>query len=149
MPSPLHRTRSIVLFYGTLLLFAGLLTGLPFAMSIRYEWGDDVVRAWRVAHTSMVTGGLLYLGIAGTLDGYALSPRTLKTLQRSLIVAAIALLVVLPVGAMTGERGLRLGDSVIGTLVALGFLVMGAAVFHAVGLLVVGAYRALREPREG
>ncbi|HLA63890.1 MAG TPA: hypothetical protein VK610_05650, partial [Rhodothermales bacterium] len=91
-------------------------------------------------------GGLLYLGVAGVVDRLVVGAKALRVLARSGVVAAWALLVVVPGGALAGERGLVLGESVVGTLVALGFVVMGGAITVFVVTLTVGAWAALRAP---
>ncbi|HYE95815.1 MAG TPA: hypothetical protein VD962_06365 [Rubricoccaceae bacterium] len=144
MPTSLLHARRLIVFYGAVLLFGGILLGLPFAAAIRFEWGADAERSWRAAHTSVLTGGLLYLGIAAVLDGLVLSPAQRQVLVRSLLVAMGALLIVVPVAAAVGDRGVNLGVSVIGTFVALGFVVMGVAITTALWLLLAGAYEALR-----
>ena len=50
-----------LLLHGSIVLLCGLLSGLPFWIAIVRGTSDGAVRAWRVAHTTLITCGLLML----------------------------------------------------------------------------------------
>src|SRR5207248_1591905 len=56
-------TKQLVL-HGGIVLLIGLLCGAPLGSAVVRGKGEEAVRAWRVAHTSLVTGGILLLAVA-------------------------------------------------------------------------------------
>ena len=45
-----ERDQVRLLFHGSIVLLVGLLSGVPMGQAITGGWGEEVVRAWRVAH---------------------------------------------------------------------------------------------------
>src|SRR3970282_230745 len=69
-----------LIFHGAVVLLVGLLCGAPMGRSIVRGRPESVVRAWRVAHTSLVLGGVLLLALGGIVTYLALSPPALALL---------------------------------------------------------------------
>jgi hypothetical protein len=55
------------MFHGSVVLLAGLLSGMPMAGAINKNKGEDTVRAWRVAHSRLAMVGIMMLTIAATI----------------------------------------------------------------------------------
>lgn len=135
---------AILVFHGALLLLVGNLAGLPFSVAIEEDWGPDAVRAWRVAHTSLVMGAVLYVAI-GAARSYVALPRWAASLLVWLLVGtAYVFSSALFLGASIGARGLAATGGPLHLLVFLGFGFSVSALFAASGLFLWGTCRALR-----
>jgi hypothetical protein len=141
-----HRQAGLLVFHGALLLLVGNLTGIPFAGAIQDGWGPDAVRAWRVAHTSLVMGGLLYVAMGAARAHISLSPGAAAALVGTLIATAYVFTFALILGASIGARGLSGEGPVLHGLVFGLFAFSVLALFGASGLFLWGAWRALARP---
>jgi len=127
-----------LLAHGAIILLLGVLTGIPFWLAIISKQSADVIRAWRVAHGTLVMDGLLLL-VAGLLIPYLPpTPLFLAVLGWSLVVSAYGFAVALIGGALLRERGLTPGRSALSLVmfVAHGVGAVGAVV--GTGLLAWG-----------
>lgn len=133
-----------LVFHGLLLVVLGMLVGFSFHYAITEHSGPDAERAWRVAHTSLVGGGALYLAL-GAVAGHLVLPRRVAALAVwTLVFAAYAFSFGFVVGPAIGARGLEpvgppLHVAVFG-LLAVALLLLLAAMF----ILLWGAYAGLR-----
>jgi hypothetical protein len=140
-------TRKSVLriaFHGTLLIVLGMLVGLPFVNAITGGSGPEVVRAWRVAHTSLVTAGTLYIAVAAVGHHLVLSARSANVITGSLVTSAYAFAFAFVVGPAVGARGLEPSGPALHLLV---FAILAAsllATFVATLLVLRGLYAAMR-----
>src|SRR5229473_1739381 len=91
-----------LIFHGAVVLLVGLLCGAPMGRSIVRGRPESVVRAWRVAHSSLVLGGVLLLALGGVVTYLALSPPALALLVLAFIASSYAFAIVLPLGAHYG-----------------------------------------------
>jgi hypothetical protein len=134
----------LLLFHGVLLVVLGMLVGVPFREAITGHWGAEAERSWRVAHTSLVGGGALYLALAGVAHHLALGPRAAAFVVGSLVFAAYAFALGFVLGPAVGARGLEpVGPGlhiVIFAILAASLLL----VFLAMGVVLWGALAALR-----
>jgi hypothetical protein len=144
-------TRRMVLLlvlHGLLLLVVGMLVGLGFGDAITRHAGPDAERAWRVAHTSLMGLGALYLAMAAVAHTLVLSPRVAALAAWFLVVGAYASAVAFTLGPAVGARGLQPVGPPLHVAV---FAVLNLAVllvFVATLLFLWGAYTALRAERE-
>ena len=133
-----------LVFHGLLLVVLGMLIGFAFHHAITEHSGPDAERAWRVAHTSLVGGGALYLAVAAVAGHLVLPPRAAAFAVWTLLFAAYAFAFGFVVGPAVGARGLEpvgppLHVVVFGVLaVALVLLLAGMFV------LLWGAWSGLR-----
>ena len=124
---------SFLVANGFTCLMIGFFCGRPLARSINK--GDaEAIRAWRVAHSSLVSGGVMLLAIAGVWSHLSLHTSLQWMTAIALSVSLYAFAYALVVGAWKGYRGLggerdRLGRSIYMSNLA------GAAL-STVGLLV-------------
>jgi hypothetical protein len=141
-----ERDQTRVLFHGAVILLAGLLAGIPMSQAITGGAGEDVVRAWRVAHVGVVAGGLMMIAFAPALRLVKLPPSQAGWLVGALMAAGYGSLGLL-LGAAAGARGLEPGHSVVNTVVFLtnGALSLGS--LAATLLVLHGARSALQARR--
>ena len=128
-----------LLFHGAVVLLVGLLTGLPFGMAIADGWGEESVRAWRVAHTGLVGGGVVLIAIAGALRHVRLGPSAAVWLVWSLVVTVYAAVIALGLGPILGVRGLEPTLPSANLLVFAANMVLAVGAFIATVLLIAGA----------
>lgn len=57
-------TKQLIL-HGGVILLVGLLCGAPLGSAVVRGKPEETIRAWRVAHSSLVMGGILLLALAG------------------------------------------------------------------------------------
>jgi hypothetical protein len=101
-----RRDRCLVALHGSTLLVIGFLAGIPYGSAIVGGWGDEAVRAWKLAHMEGITNGLLVLAVAGVGGLLELGPRSRIALLLSLLVGGWANTVGGVVAALVGARGL-------------------------------------------
>jgi hypothetical protein len=133
-----------LVFHGFLLVLLGMLVGFPFQQAIVSHAGPEVERAWRVAHTSLVSGGVLYLALAAVAHHLILSRRAAAFAVGSLVFAAYAFALGFVVGPAIGARGL---EPVGPPLHVAIFAVLAVALLLALAAHVVllwGAFKAWR-----
>ena len=138
------RNAALLVFHGALLLLIGNLVGIPFAEAIEEDWGAEAVRAWRVAHSSLVMGGALYIAIGAAREFIALPAQPESLLVRLLVATAYLFPAALVLGASLGARGLSPAGPALHGVVFVCFVVSALAILIASGLLLWGTYRALR-----
>jgi hypothetical protein len=143
------RRRQVLLlvFHGLLLVVLGMLVGVPFREAIIGHAGADAERSWRVAHTSLIGGGALYLALAAVAHHLVLGPRAASFAVGSLVFAVYAFAFGFVVGPAAGARGLEPTGPALHVVVFAVFAVALLAAFAAFGVLLWGAFVAMREDR--
>ncbi|HEX6267377.1 MAG TPA: hypothetical protein VFZ81_10825 [Burkholderiales bacterium] len=136
-------------FNGFLALLLGLACGAPLGGAINRGAGEETVRAWRVAHSSLVNGGVMLLAVAAVLPHIALSGGGRLAASILLSVAVYAFSFALVFGACTGHRGLQKAAAAQGNLVYYANLLGAVLSFLAVALLVYGASVSLAASLRG
>ncbi len=137
------RQAGILVFHGALLLLVGNLTGLSFALAIQEGWGEHAVRSWRVTHTSLLMGGILYVATGLARGHIALPARASAFMVRAMVVTAYVFSTALILGASIGARGLSESGPPLHVLVFIAFVFSVSALFAVSMLFVWGTYRAL------
>ncbi len=140
-----HRRQMQLLLHGAIVLFVGLLCGIPFAVAAGNAWGEEAVRAWRVAHSGGAGVGLMLLAIGAVLPRLVLGVAGAATLVWSLAVSAYSFTLGVLVAAMGGVRGLKAAGPALNLVVFGTYTVGTLAALVGVALLIVGACAALRE----
>jgi hypothetical protein len=135
----------LIVFHGILLVVLGMLVGFPFLQAITSHAGPDAERAWRVAHTSLVTGGALFLALGAVAHHLRLSPRAARFAVGSMVFATYAFAFAFVVGPAVGARGLEPVGPFLHVLIFWIFGVTLLLVLAAMGVLLWGALAALRE----
>jgi hypothetical protein len=133
-----------LVFHGFLLVFLGMLVGLPFQQAIVSHAGPEAERAWRVAHTSLVLGGVLYLALAAVAHHLILSRRAAAFSVASLVFAAYAFAFGFVVGPAVGARGLEPVGPPLHVAIFAVFAVALLLALAALAMLLWSAFKAWR-----
>jgi hypothetical protein len=96
----------LLLQNGALLLGAGVLCGIPFYLAIVLGWGQERIRAWRVAHATLLADGLLLLVVGILLPDLQAGTAWRAAIAWSLVGSAWGFVLALGGGAAAGRRGL-------------------------------------------
>jgi hypothetical protein len=94
-----------LLFNGSLVILAGLLLGFPLRYAI-VKKKEEIVNAWRVAHSILVMDGLFMLVVGLTIPYLILDRLTIGVLVWSLVASGYGFVVAFTLGAWKGLRGL-------------------------------------------
>ena len=132
-----------MLFHGAIVLFVGLVCGVPFGVAVARGWGEDSVRSWRVAHSGVAGIGVMLLAIGAMLQHMALGECAAFLLVWSLVVSAYAFTLAMVLGGIAGVRGLRPSGPALNLVVFVGNMVGVAGSLFGVALAVYGMYEAL------
>src|SRR5262245_43294478 len=143
-----ERDQRCLVFHGAILLMAGNLAGLPFALAITDGWGEEAVRAWRVAHTGLASSGLLLVVVGVALPHVLLGAREGRVLRWAFLAAGYATLG-LVVGAAAGVRGLQPAGPLTNLVVLASNTVLGLGALVGAALLIRGAWAGYATVREG
>jgi hypothetical protein len=136
-------TTSLVL-HGAVVLFLGLLCGMPYGAAIVSGWGDEPVRAWKLAHMEGVQNGILLLALAGASSVLALGRGGERALVWGAVLAAYGNVLGAGLGAITGYRGLAPEGPLANGLVFLAFMFGMWGVLIAVPVAAFGAWKRLQ-----
>jgi len=136
-----------LVFHGLLLIVLGMLVGFAFHSAITENSGPEAERAWRVAHTSLVGLGALYLALAGVAHHLVLSRRAATFSIWSLLFAAYASILGFVVGPSIGARGLEPVGPPLHIFIFGALAVALLLLLIAMCVLLTGALVALRSPR--
>ena len=132
-----------LILHGGIILLLGLLCGAPLGSAIVRKKAEETVRAWRVAHSSLVMGGVLLLAIAGILSHLELSSFALALLVWVVVASSYAFAVVLPMAALYGQRGLTSRPPLVNRLLYFGNMLGAGGLLLGAVVLLWGAYAAL------
>lgn len=133
-----------ILLHGAIVLFVGLVCGIPFGAAAGGASGDDAARGWRVAHSGGVTVGLMLIAIGAVLHRLLLGDRAISVLVGSLVVSAYSFTLGMVLAATGGVRGLRATGPALNWLVFAAYMVGSLGALVGVALMILGAFAALR-----
>jgi hypothetical protein len=109
-----------LLFHGAIVLLIGLLSGMPYGSAITKNKGEEVIRAWRVAHSGLSMGGTTMIAFAAAIAQLKMNEIALLILVWSSVISGYGFCLALPYGAWVGHRGLSLGKTIENKIVYLG-----------------------------
>jgi hypothetical protein len=118
-----------LLFNGSLVILAGLLLGFPLRYAI-VKKKEEIVNAWRVAHSILVMDGLFMLVVGLAIPYLILNELSVWVLVWSWVASGYGFVVAFTIGAWKGLRGLTAKPFGLNTLL------FGAHVIGALGSLV-------------
>jgi hypothetical protein len=142
----MKRSQRQILLHGLVILLVGLLCGLPYGRAITHGWGDEAVRGWRIAHFSLVVGGMWLMVVAAVVPLLVLGARGLTVLVYSVVTSGYGFTVALVVAAIGGVRGLEAGGPSLNVVSFVANMIAAVASLVWVVTSIVGTLRALREP---
>jgi hypothetical protein len=132
------QTRQLIL-HGGIVLLVGLLSGAGLGSAINRGKSEATVRAWRVAHSGIVLGGVMLLALGPVMPHLRLGAAALTALVWSWVASSYAFAIVLPLGAHYGYRGLSGGPPFMNRVVYAGNIIGAAGSLVGTLLLVWGA----------
>ena len=132
-----------LIFHGSVILLVGLLCGAPLGSAVVREKPEETVRAWRVAHSSLLMGGILLLVVASIIGQLQLSAWALAVMVWAFIAASYGFAVILPLGAHYGHRGLKSEPPFLNHVLYVGNTVGALGLLIGAVLLLWGACAAL------
>ncbi len=141
-----ERRQIQMLFHGAIVLFMGLLFGLPFGVAVTMGWGGESVQAWRVAHAGMVAVGLMLIAIGAALRHQVLGQRLASWLVWSLVASAYSFTLAVLLGGVAGVKGFQPTGPILNWIAFLSNMVGILGSLTGVALTIRGAYAALRTP---
>jgi hypothetical protein len=133
-----------ILFHGLIVALIGLVCGIPYGQAITGGWGAEAVRAWRLAHLGLVTGGIWLMVVASVTSLLVLSRRLAAIHVGSFVASGYGLVVALVVGAAAGVRGLEPTGPALNGLAFVANTLSALGSLAGVGIMLVGARAALR-----
>lgn len=102
-----NTSAALLTAFGLLTLLIGFFCGAPLGSAINREAPEPRIRAWRVAHSSLVGGGVMLLAIASNLARIEL-PAALKAIASILLCLSVGFFgFALILGAHKGHRGTK------------------------------------------
>lgn len=141
-----QRRQVQMLLHGAIIVFMGLLFGLPFGVAVTAGWGEESVQAWRVAHAGMVAVGLLLLVFGVALRYLVLGQREASWLVWSLVVSAHAFALAVLIRGIAGGKGFQPTGPILNWLAFVSNMVGISGSLMGVALTIRGAYAVLRTP---
>jgi hypothetical protein len=132
---------ALLLLSGSLVLLIGLLAGYPYGKAITRQALEPVVRAWRLAHSSLAIGGTTSLAAGAVLPWLHAGGWERPVIAWSFVLSGLAFSIALPYGAWKGHRGL-VAEGPFDNWVVYGGNVVGA-VSSLVGAVVL-VYAVIR-----
>ena len=131
-----------LVFHGGVILLAGLLCGAPLGSAVVRRKSEETVRAWRVAHSSLVMGGVLLLALGGVVSHLHLNAFALALLAWAFIASSYVFAIVLPLAAYCGHRGLSSAPPPMNRVLYFGNIVGAAGMLVGTIVLLWGSYAA-------
>lgn len=132
-----------LLFHGAIVLLIGQLLGIPYGSAINKKKDEEVVRAWRVAHSALSMGGTTTIAIAAAIDRLDVNNILLAILVWSLVISGYGFCVALPYGAWVGERGLSVGKTIKNKIVFAGNIFGALGSLVGVGALILACWKSM------
>ncbi len=132
-----------LLISGSVVLLAGLLSGIPMGFAIIRQKGEQKVRAWRVAHSTLIMDGLLMIVVGLAVPVLSLEEGNLGLMVWALVISGYSFVLALTIGTWKGCRGLTPVPCGIGTILYGGHVVGALALLAGVAVLILGLFRNL------
>ena len=128
---------------GSIVILAGLLSGLPFRRAIVRKRSENV-NAWRVAHSVLMMDGMWMLVAALVIPHLALDEGLVWGMTYSLVAAGYGFTVAFIVGAWKGLPGLTARPYGLNTLLFAAHVIGASGSLAGTVIMVYGSLRSLR-----
>jgi len=131
-----------LLFNGSLVILVGLLLGFPLRYAI-VKKKEEIVNAWRVAHSVLVMDGLLMI-IVGLAIPYLILDRLAGwVLVSSLVAAGYGFVVAFTIGAWKGLRGLTPKPYGLNTILFVAHIIGAFGSLIGITITIYGSLKAI------
>lgn len=131
-----------LLLNGSIVLLTGLLSGIPMWLAITQKKEHDIIRAWRVSHSTLIMDGLMMLIIGLVIPYLTLSELAIWVLVWALIFAGYGFVIALIIGAWKGFRGLTFKPYGLNTILFGGHVIGVAGSFIGIVITIYGCITA-------
>jgi hypothetical protein len=129
-----------LLFNGSLVTLAGLLLGFPLRYAI-VKKKEEIVNAWRVAHSVLVMDGLMMIIVGLTIPHLILDRLAIWVLVWSLVASGYGFVVAFTLGAWKGLRGLTAKPFGLNTLLFAAHIIGALGSLIGVVILIYGFFK--------
>ena len=126
--------------HGVLALIVSLVSGRWFSRAIT-TGGNEV--AWRVVHSGGSMGGIMLIAFSSLIPILVLPQWATTAFVWSIILGTWLFIIAMIIAAITGERGLKGGGSLVNRGVYFCYIVGAFLSLIGCGLLLAGLLRAL------
>jgi hypothetical protein len=93
-----------LILHGAIVMMIGTLAGIPFGKAQANRNSEDEVRAWRVVHTGLTSGGIMMVAFACALPHLNLSDLAQKVLIASSLASGYGFAFALPLTAIKAKQ---------------------------------------------
>ena len=142
------RYRLHLFLHGCGVIVLAMLAGVALSLAIPGAWGEDAVRAWRLAHLGPVVTGVWLIALAGSCQLLRLSSAASAACVWSLAASGYSFAISAVLAALCGVRGLEPTGPVANLVVFAGFTVGAVGGVIGLGVLLLGAWAALRKSED-
>jgi hypothetical protein len=132
-----------LLLHAVIVYLVGLLAGIPYGAAINRDNSEERIRAWRLAHGSLVLGATMMVAVAAVLSHLNVGRLTRWLIAGSLIASGYGFAVALPMAAWAGKRGLTSSGPLSNRLVFAGNSLGAWASFLSAVVLLYACLRSL------
>jgi hypothetical protein len=134
-----------LLLNGALVLLMGILSGIPYWLTIIRRKEQEAIYAWRVAHSFLVMDGLMMLMVGLIIPDLPLDEPTVWVMVWALIISGYGFVLAFIIGAWKGYRGLTPKPYGMNTFL-FGWHIIGI-LGSLIGILIViyGLFKAFLE----
>ncbi|HFQ62235.1 MAG TPA: hypothetical protein ENK39_08070 [Epsilonproteobacteria bacterium] len=132
-----------LLFHGVIILLFALLAGFPYARSILKKEAENIIFAWRVAHSALIMGAILMLALVPILSYLNVELKVLWIISGLFIISGYTFLFALYLGPIVGHRGLYYGKEFSAKLVYLGNSIGALTSLLGTLLLLYASWKSL------
>src|ERR1700722_17316128 len=92
-----------LLLHAVVVYIVGLLAGFPYGIAIVHSDSEERIRAWRLAHSSLIVGATMMVATAAVLSHLNAGPFARWFIAGSFVVSGYSFSVALPIAAWTGK----------------------------------------------
>jgi hypothetical protein len=131
-----------LLFHGSVVLLAGLLSGLFYWSAITRDRKDEI-HSWRVAHSFLVVDGIFMFVVGLAIPHLILSGQALRILVWSMILAGYGFTYAFMIGALKGIRGLTPRPYGLNTGLFAGHFIGASGSLVGLAILIYGFLQAI------
>ena len=128
---------------GSVVLLVGLLSGVPMGLAIIQKRGTEKVRAWRVAHSTLIMEGLMMIIVGLVVPALPLGESASGIVVWALVISAYGFVPALTIGAWKGYRGLTPEPYGINTILYGSHIIGASGSLVGVVVLIYGLFRGL------